>query len=298
VLFASEGSNAPSRLGETPEVRTGLWHPVPELPEVETIARGLANAVVGKTIAAVAVSLSKVAVTAPGRTFAADLPGDSVACIGRRAKFIVITLTSGRRLTVHLRMTGRLIVQPPGSTEPYPYTHISIEFTDGTRMAFADVRQFGRMRLLEPEEIWDADGGIEPLSEGFTCELFLSMLDGRRTPIKAFLLDQSRISGVGNIYACEALWEAGIRPGRPAHRVSRPARRRLHKAIRGVLARSIEARGTSVDDYVDAEGLKGGFQNQLSVYGRLGEPCPRCGNPIVRTVLSQRGTWWCRTCQK
>ncbi len=271
---------------------------VPELPEVETIARGLANAIVGKTIAAATVSMPKIAVAPVGRTFAVELPGETVATVGRRAKFIVIALASGRRLTVHLRMTGRLIFQPAGLNKPYPYTHISIDFTDGTRVAFADVRQFGRMRLLEAGEVWDADGGIEPLSEGFTCELFVSMLDERRTPIKAFLLDQSRISGVGNIYACEALWEAGIRPSRPAHKVSRPARRRLHAAIRDVLARSIEARGTSVDDYVDAEGLKGGFQNQLSVYGRLGEPCLRCAKPIVRTVISQRGTWWCRTCQK
>jgi formamidopyrimidine-DNA glycosylase len=285
-------------LNETPVEPSGFYDAVPELPEVETIARGLANAVVGKTIGTVTVSMAKIAVTASGRTFAVDLPGDTIVAVGRRAKFIVIALASGRRLTVHLRMTGRLIYQPAGPREPYPYTHISIDFTDGTRVMFADVRQFGRMRLLEPEEVWDADGGIEPLSEGFTCELFLSMLDRRRTPIKGFLLDQSRIAGVGNIYACEALWEAGIRPNRPAHKVSKPARRRLHSAIRGVLARSIEARGTSVDDYVDAEGLKGGFQNQLSVYGRLGQPCPRCGKPIVRTVISQRGTWWCRNCQK
>ena len=131
-------------------------------------------------------------------------------------------------------MTGRLIVQPPGTVKPYPYTHIALEFTDGARLLFADVRQFGRMRLLEAGETWDADGGVEPLSEGFTSELFVSMLDERRTPIKVFLLDQSRISGVGNIYACEALWEAGIRPSRPAHKVSRPARRRLHHALRGV----------------------------------------------------------------
>jgi formamidopyrimidine-DNA glycosylase len=275
-----------------------LWSEVPELPEVETIARGLANAIVGKTIAAAAVSMAKIAVAPGGRTFAVDLPGDTIAGVGRRAKFIVIRLGSGRRLTVHLRMTGRLIFQHAGMCEPYPYTHISIDFTDGTRVAFADVRQFGRMRLLESDEVWDADGGIEPLSEGFTSEVFVSMLDERRTPIKVFLLDQSRISGVGNIYACEALWEAGIRPSRPAHKISRPARRRLHSAIQGVLARSIEARGTSVDDYVDAEGLKGGFQNQLSVYGRLGQPCSRCGQPIVRTVVSQRGTWWCRGCQK
>ena len=271
---------------------------MPELPEVETIARGLANAIAGKTIAAAAVSMAKIAVAPPGLSFAATLPGETVAGVSRRAKFIVIGLQSGRRLTVHLRMTGRLVVQPSGVTHAYPHTHITIDFTDGTRLLFADVRQFGRMRLLEPAEAWDADGGIEPLSEGFTSEVFVSMLDERRTPIKVFLLDQSRISGIGNIYACEALWEAGIRPSRPAHKVSRPARRRLHHAIQGVLARSIEARGTTVDDYVDAEGLKGGFQNQLSVYGRLGEPCPRCGSAIVRTVLSQRGTWWCRTCQK
>ncbi len=271
---------------------------MPELPEVETIARGLANAITGKTIAAAAVTMAKIAVAPAGRTFALDLPGETIAAVGRRAKFIVITLASGRRLAVHLRMTGRLIYQPAGRAAAYPHTHILLDFTDGTRVAFADVRQFGRMRLLETDEVWDADGGIEPLSEGFTCELFLSMLDGRRTPIKVFLLDQSRISGVGNIYACEALWEAGIRPSRPAHKVSRPAGRRLYSALRGVLARSIEARGTSVDDYVDAEGLKGGFQNHLSVYGRLGEPCPRCEKPIVRTVLSQRGTWWCRNCQK
>lgn len=272
---------------------------MPELPEVETIARGLANAVVGKTIASAVVSMAKIAVAPAGRSFAVDLPGETIVAVGRRAKFIVIELASGRRLTVHLRMTGRLIFHPAGSSStPYPYTHVAIGFADGARLSFADVRQFGRMRLLEPAEVWDADGGIEPLSEGFTCEVFVSMLDERRTPIKVFLLDQSRISGVGNIYACEALWEAGIRPDRPACKVSRPARRRLYSAIRGVLARSIEARGTSVDDYVDAEGLKGGFQNQLSVYGRLGLPCLRCEGPIVRTVVSQRGTWWCRTCQK
>ncbi len=154
------------------------------------------------------------------------------------------------------------------------------------------------MRLLAAGDPWDADGGLEPLSEGFTSEQFLSMLSGRRTPIKTFLLDQSRIAGVGNIYACEALWEAGIRPSRPSSKISKPAARRLHGAIRSVLQRAVEAHGTSVDDYVDAEGLEGGFQNQLAVYGRLGEPCPRCGSRIVRTVLGQRGTWWCRGCQK
>ena len=271
---------------------------MPELPEVETIARGLANVVTGKTIADVRVTMAKIAVAPPGVNFARALRGERIAAAGRRAKFIVLELASGRRLTVHLRMTGRLIFQAAGAAAPYPYTHIRLGFSDGSGLCFADVRQFGRMRLLEAGDPWDADGGVEPLSEAFTSEAFVSMLDGRRTPIKTFLLDQKHISGVGNIYACEALWEAGIRPNRPAQKISRPARRRLHGAIRDVLLRSIEARGTSVDDYVDAEGLKGGFQNQLSVYGRLGQPCNRCGTPIVRTVLGQRGTWWCRGCQK
>jgi len=271
---------------------------VPELPEVETIARGRANAVNGKTVASVAVTLPKVAIAPAGESFERALVGKTIAGVGRRGKYVVFQLDSGGRLVVHLRMTGRLIVQPPGYSEPYPYTHVLLAFTDGTGLAFADVRQFGRMRLLAAGDPWDADGGIEPLSQGFTSEAFVSMLDGRRTPIKTFLLDQSRIAGIGNIYACEALWEAEIRPSRPSHRISRPARRRLHGAVRNVLHRAIEARGTSVDDYVDAEGLRGGFQNQLAVYGRLGEPCPRCGKPIVRTVIGQRGTWWCRGCQK
>jgi formamidopyrimidine-DNA glycosylase len=271
---------------------------VPELPEVETISRGLANAIIGKTVGTVDVLMAKIAVAPAGLVFAQTLRGERVAGVGRRGKYVLVELGSGRRLAIHLRMTGRLIVQPPGAAQAHPYTHILLTFTDGWRLCFADVRQFGRMKLIEAGDGWDAEGGIEPLSEAFTSECFVSMLDGRRTPIKAFLLNQKWISGIGNIYACEALWEAGIRPARPAHRITKPARRRLHGALQDVLLRSIAARGTSVDDYVDAEGLKGGFQNELSVYGRLGEPCRRCGKPIVRTVLGQRGTWWCRGCQK
>jgi formamidopyrimidine-DNA glycosylase len=169
---------------------------------------------------------------------------------------------------------------------------------DGTRLSFADLRTFGRMRLVEPGEHWDKSLGVEPLSKGFTPEGFIGMLSGRTTPIKAFLLDQQRIAGIGNIYACEALWDAGIKPGRPAKALTKPAVRRLHRAIIEVLTRAIDLRGTTFDDYVDAEGLKGGFQNALSVYGKKDEPCPRCGKPVVRTVLAQRGTWWCRNCQR
>ena len=271
---------------------------MPELPEVETIARGLANAIRGKTIRSATVSRSEIAIAPPGEDFAQAVRGETVAAVGRRGKYVVLQLASGRRLAVHLRMTGRLIVQARGERAALPYANVVLTFSDGTRLVFADVRRFGRMRLLAAGDPWDADGGVEPLSQGFTSDTFVSMLDGRRTPIKSFLLDQSRIAGVGNIYACEALWEAGIRPSRPSRTISKPARRRLHGALRSVLQRAVEARGTSVDDYVDAQGLKGGFQNQLAVYGRLGKPCARCGKPIVRTVIGQRGTWWCRGCQK
>jgi formamidopyrimidine-DNA glycosylase len=195
-------------------------------------------------------------------------------------------------------MTGRLIVQRAGTTIPEPYTNVLLHFSDGTRLCFADVRTFGRMRLVGPEEPWAAEVGLEPLSGEFSLERFSGLLAGRTTPVKVFLLDQRRVAGIGNIYACEALWEARIRPTRPAGTLSMQARRRLHHSIRDVLRRAIEMRGTSVDDYVDAEGLRGGFQNVLSVYGRHGKDCPRCKRPIVRTVVAQRGTWWCRDCQK
>ena len=271
---------------------------MPELPEVETIARGLANAIAGKTIAGADVLLAKMAVGDGVRPFGESLAGDRVTGVSRRGKYAIVELASGRFLTIHLRMTGRLIVQPPEAGELYPYTHVVIRFTDGSRLCFADSRQFGRMVLRAAEEPWATDVGIEPLSEDFTTERFVGMLDGRKTPIKQMLLDQRRIAGIGNIYACEALWEARIRPARPSYKISRPARARLHAALRDVLCRAIEMRGTSVDDYVDADGMRGGFQNHLSVYGREGEACERCGGSIVRTVLGQRGTWWCRNCQR
>jgi formamidopyrimidine-DNA glycosylase len=176
---------------------------------------------------------------------------------------------------------------------------VVLHFVDGARLHFADVRTFGRMRLVEPGEAWDRELGMEPLSSGFTPEAFIGMLAERTKSSKAFLLDQRRIAGIGNIYACEALWEARIRPSRPAGALTKAAACRLHDSIVNVLRRAITKRGTSVDDYVDAEGLEGGFQNHLTVYGRQGRLCPRCRTSrIVRTVVAQRGTWWCRRCQR
>ena len=270
---------------------------MPELPEAETIARGLRRAIAGKTIRDARVHLPKVVIAPKRPRFGAQLAGDRIAGVGRRGKYVTIELSSGRSLVVSLRMTGRLIVQSAGDGL-YPYTNVALEFVDGTRLAFADVRQFGRMRLVRPGERWDAELGIEPLGGEFSVAALRAMMRRRTTPIKAFLLDQKRIAGVGNIYACEALWEAQIKPTTPAGRLSAGRAERLHAALLSVLARAIEMRGTSARDYVDAEGIAGGFQNVLTVYGRAGEPCPRCGKELVRTVLAQRGTWWCRSCQR
>ena len=270
---------------------------MPELPEVETIVRGLQRAIRGKRIARVVVLRPEI-VQFPGKSpFGRALRGASIQAVTRRGKFAVIGLDSGKSLVVHLRMTGRLIVQTSSAAPLYPYTNVVIEFHDGTRLCFADVRRFGRMRLVGSEEPWAVEVGVEPLSGDFTAKRFQDMLQGRSTPIKVFLLDQRRIAGIGNIYACEALWQARIHPGKPAGRVSKPAVARLHAALQDVLQRAIDAHGSSIDDYVDAEGMQGGFQNVLAVYGRTGGRCRRCGSGIIRTVIAQRGTWWCRACQ-
>jgi formamidopyrimidine-DNA glycosylase len=270
---------------------------MPELPEVETIVRGLARKIVGRTIERVEVRLERIAVAPQNVAFTLALLGERIGSVRRRGKYAVIELASGRSLVTSLRMTGRLIVAQDGEPE-WPSTHVVLSFREGGRLRFSDVRTFGRMRLVAAGEAWDRELGVEPLSSGFTPAAFIGMLSGRTTPVKVLLLDQRRIAGIGNIYACEALWEARIRPSLPCRRLTKPAICRLRRAIIDVLQRAIEMRGTSVDDYVDADGLQGGFQNNLSVYGRDGSPCLRCGSPVVRTVLAQRGTWWCRRCQR
>lgn len=271
---------------------------MPELPEVETIVRGLTRTIIGRTIERAEVRLARIAVAPSNVRFARALAGQRIAGVRRRGKFAVLELASGLSLVISLRMTGRLVLAVNGQPE-WPATHVVLHLSEGGRLRFSDVRTFGRIRLVAAGEPWDRDLGVEPLSSGFTPEAFIGMLSGRTTPVKALLLDQRRVAGIGNIYACEALWEARIRPVRPAGTLTKPAACRLRRAIIDVLHRAIEMRGTSVDDYVDADGLQGRFQNNLSVYGRDGRPCPRCGTSrIERTVLAQRGTWWCRRCQR
>lgn len=267
---------------------------MPELPEVETIARGLDPLVRGRVIAEPVIRWHR---TVDARSLPLEmLRGDRIESVGRIGKFVAIGLRSGRTLTIHLRMTGRLTVVKSGAE--VPYERLSLSFSDGDKLSFADARKFGRVRLVD-ELSSDALGvGIDALAESLDAAAFAKIMRKRKTPVKSLLLDQKRIAGVGNIYANEALFKARIRPRRPAGRLSASERKALLAALRRVLVRAIDSRGSSVDDYVDAEGLPGDFQKKLAVYGRAGLPCRRCRTPIKRIVLGQRGTFYCPACQR
>jgi formamidopyrimidine-DNA glycosylase len=268
---------------------------MPELPEVETIARGLRSLVRGKRIRDVKVKWPR---TVDARSLPlASLRRKKIRDVGRVGKFVAITMEDGRTLAVHLRMTGSLLVEP--ASEPADrHERLSIIFQDGLAMKFVDPRKFGRVRLLEGDPTQVLGVGIDPFDRTLNESTFAALLAGRRTPIKTWLLDQRRLAGVGNIYACEALFYAGIRPKRAAGRLTAAERSGLLTSLRKVLRRAIKHRGSSLNDYVDAEGKEGGFQKQFAVYGRLGLPCKQCRSTVRRILLAQRSTFYCSACQR
>ncbi|HEY5093548.1 MAG TPA: bifunctional DNA-formamidopyrimidine glycosylase/DNA-(apurinic or apyrimidinic site) lyase [Candidatus Eremiobacteraceae bacterium] len=268
---------------------------MPELPEVETIARGLRELIRGKRIRGVGVAWLR---TVDERSLPlASLDGQRIVDVGRVGKYVAIVLEDGRTLTIHLRMTGSLLVGP--ASEPARrHERLRIDFDDGDSMKFDDPRKFGRVRLLQGDAAEVLAIGVDPFDRRLNAEMFAELLAGRRTPIKSWLLDQRRLAGVGNIYACEALFYAGIRPRRPAGRLTAAERIGLLKSLRRVLRRAIKHRGSSLNDYVDAEGKEGGFQKQFVVYGRVGLPCKQCRSPVRRILLAQRSTFYCSDCQR
>lgn len=273
---------------------------MPELPEAETIARDLRGRITGAKISAVDVIHSDV--LGPGLRpdrFRAELAGKKFTGVRRRAKKVLLELEAGLTIVVNLGMTGRLIVSDSPRAGEFRHVAIRFDLADGRALLYDDIRRFGSLELHDPESLERrlADLGVEPLSDEFTGELLHELASRSRTPIRNWLLDQRRVAGIGNIYAVEALWHARIHPARPANSLTPREAGKLRDALRMVLRESIEARGTTISDYRDSSGEAGGYSERLKVYGREGEPCPRCGTTIERIVLSNRSAFFCPHCQ-
>ena len=271
---------------------------MPELPEVETIVRGLQRDLPGVAIRSAKVLRPDLIEGGSAKDFERGIKGRTIHGVSRRAKNIVFDLGADR-LIVNLGMTGRLLVVDAKAELP---THLGVTFrlSDKRLLLYHDVRRFGRLALLSAEEWADRERalGYEPLSRQFTAAALRNLAGKSRVGVKAWLMDQKRVVGVGNIYASEALYRAGIDPRRPALSITGDEASRLHSAIRKVLREAIEFRGTTLLDYRDSSGQPGGFAARLKVYDRKGEPCPTCGNPIQRTVLGGRSTFFCPNCQR
>lgn len=273
---------------------------MPELPEVEVIRRDLASAVVGRTIESAKLTAPRL--TRRGGTpqaVEAALAGRTVRALRRRGKFLLFDLDGEESLVVRLGMTGQLRWSVNGEGfRPDAHTHVQIVFAPSGVLSYRDVRKFGEMFLLPTAEVdRRLRIGREPLDPAFGPADFFRLCRSEAR-IKALLLDQTKLAGVGNIYADEALFRAGIRPTRRARRVTRAQAVRLLRALRAVLQAGIRHRGSSISDYRDASGNPGRFVRFHRVYHRHGQPCPRCGSPIRRIWLGQRGTHFCPTCQR
>lgn len=274
---------------------------MPELPEVETVARGLRTALPGRRI--LEVRLGKTDFIENPAALEEQLPGKQIRAVGRQGKFLLVELESSREkakdlgLLIHLGMTGQIRVCPPEAPVA-PHTHVFLALDDGRELRYTDIRRFGRMRLLMDGAREEVLGslGRDPLE--MTEEQFATAIGSRRSRVKALLLNQHVTSGVGNIYADESLWRARIHPMRIGAMLKRDEIHRLYRTVRDVLNEAIRLRGSSVSDYVDSEGQRGEFQQRHRVYQREGKNCFRCGSKIRRAIVAGRSSHFCPRCQR
>jgi formamidopyrimidine-DNA glycosylase len=275
---------------------------MPELPEVETIRRQLAPELEGRRVERALVVDTRWSEPAAPSEVADAVDGRQVVSVGRRGKYFDVELEGEVHLVMHLRMTGNLLLVPPGADREQPYVRVRLELDDGSAVLFADPRRFGTGLVLlgdaARDEYFASRLGVEPLSADFTPQTLRALAKGRRSPVKAFLLSQERIAGVGNIYADEALFRARIHPLRPVGTLRRPQVDALHEAVVESLEAGIDARGASIDDFRHTDGARGSFQDRFLVHRREGEPCPRCGTAIVKLRAAGRGTYVCPRCQR
>lgn len=272
---------------------------MPELPEVETIRRSLAPLVEGSRLEHVAILDSRLTRPEEPAAVAARLEGRSVERLTRRGKYLLFALEGGLCLVVHLRMTGAFLLASNGSP-PELYRRATLTLDDGRRIAYRDVRRFGTWAVLERQEAEGYLGarlGPEPLSRAFTPDFLGERLAGRRQPLKAALLDQRTVAGLGNIYVDEALWWSRLHPTRHAGSLRAGELVELRAALQKTLRLGIARQGSTLRDYRDPSGAAGRMQDEFRVYGRRGEPCSRCGSPIEKIRVAGRGTWLCTGCQ-
>ena len=270
---------------------------MPELPEVETVRRRLAPHVERRRIAAVEVLDARLVRPDDPRRVEERLKGRTIAALGRRGKHLLFRIDGGETLISHLRMTGNWLMPAAGAPS---HARARIELGDGTTVWYADARRFGTWHLLADDEAaayLDARLGPEPVGDGFDGAVLRDAFRGRTAPVKALLLDQRLVAGIGNIYADEALNAARIHPDTPAGRIRRPQLDRLAAEVRAALEEGIRSQGSSIRDFRSPEGGYGSMQERFRVYGRDGEPCPACGTEIVKTRCAGRGTHVCPTCQ-
>lgn len=273
---------------------------MPELPEVETVRVGLEPNVVGRTFEDVDIRDFRLTRPFEPAEVAAELQGERVTAIDRRGKYLIVRFESGLVLLVHLRMTGSFS-HAGGGDEADPYARAVVRLDDGSDVIYRDVRRFGTWLVLRADELGpylDARLGKEPLGRAFSANVLAGRLESRRAPVKAALLDQTTVAGVGNIYADEALWRARIDPRRPARDLDLDEVKALHRGIREALRAGIRRQGATLRDYRRPDGSSGAMQNEFKVYGRDGEPCLRCGAPLEKTRIAGRGTWFCSSCQR
>lgn len=274
---------------------------MPELPETETIARDLNGAIAGRTITEVRVTRGDVLRGVTTAELRRRIRRTSVVRVWRRAKLVVIDLSSGDRIVVQPRFTGALLIDAGSLPESeLRYSTVELGLDDGRSLHYRDIRRLGTVSVMDDAEFSRYAGalGVEPLGEGFTLDRLSAILRASRQSIKRVLMDQRRLVGVGNIYANEVLWHSCLDPSRPAASLTAEERTRLRAALRDVLRAAVSARGTSFRDYRDASGQRGGFAGLLEAYGRDGQPCRRCGQRLVEThAIDGRSTVFCYRCQ-
>lgn len=274
---------------------------MPELPEVEVLRRSLEPHLVGDRIERVEVRNAALREPVDVRSLARRAGGREVAALRRRAKYLLIDLDGGQTVVVHLGMSGRLTLAP-GTAEPEPHEHVVLHLRSGRRLRLRDPRRFGLLFALRtadvPGDPHFVHLGVEPLEPGFDGGVLARAAVGRRGPVKPFLMDATVVVGLGNIYATEALFRAGVHPMRSVGRISRARWDRLADAGISVLSQAIVQGGTTLNDFADGEGRSGYFQVSLGVYGRDGEPCLVCGTPVRRLVQAGRSTFYCHRCQR